>query len=38
MAVSALTKPGEGVVIMPPVYHPFFEAVEKTGRRVIANG
>lgn len=37
LTVDALTRPGEGVAIMPPVYHPFFEAIEKTGRRVVAN-
>ena len=25
VAVAAFTKPGEGVIIQPPVYHPFFE-------------
>lgn len=37
LAVTALTRPGDGVIVMPPVYHPFFEAVEKNDRRVIAN-
>ncbi len=37
MTVSALTDPGEGVIVMPPVYYPFYEAIEKTGRRVVSN-
>lgn len=37
MAVTALTEPGDGVIIMPPVYHPFYEAIEKNGRRVVKN-
>lgn len=34
-AVNACTDPGDGVVIMPPVYHPFYTAVETAGRRVV---
>jgi cystathionine beta-lyase len=37
MVVTALTEPGEGVIVMPPVYHPFYEAIEKNGRRVVKN-
>jgi aminotransferase/cystathionine beta-lyase len=36
-AVKALTAPGEGVIIMPPVYYPFFMAAERNKRRVVAN-
>lgn len=35
-AVEALTKPGEGVLIMEPVYHPFRMVIEGTGRQCIA--
>ena len=31
-AVRALTKPGDGVILQPPVYGPFFNAVESNGR------
>jgi len=31
--VSVLTKPGDAVVIMPPVYPPFFESVTVSARR-----
>ena len=36
-AVRAYTQPGEGVVVMTPVYYPFFEAIEKAGRKVVRN-
>ncbi len=36
-AVAAFTKPGEGVIIMTPVYPPFFRAMEKQGRRIVEN-
>lgn len=35
--VLALTKPGEGVIVQPPVYPPFFSAVTTNGRRLIEN-
>ena len=34
-AVRALTKPGDGVVIQPPVYPPFFKAVKGNGRTLV---
>lgn len=33
--VTGLTEPGDGVLIMPPVYGPFFAAVKNHGRRLI---
>ena len=33
--ISALTPPGSGVAISPPVYSPFFSRVRFTGRRVV---
>ncbi|MBA2239920.1 MAG: aminotransferase class I/II-fold pyridoxal phosphate-dependent enzyme, partial [Solirubrobacterales bacterium] len=30
-----LTAPGEGVIINPPVYHPFFELVPQVGRKLV---
>lgn len=33
--VLAFTEPEDGVIIMPPVYHPFYKAVETNGRRVV---
>lgn len=36
-AAMAFAAPGEGIIIQPPVYPPFFGAIEKTGRRVVEN-
>lgn len=36
-AVKAYTKPDEGVIIMTPVYYPFYMAIETNGRKVIKN-
>jgi cysteine-S-conjugate beta-lyase len=33
--VRVLTQPGDGIVINPPVYHPFFAVIEQTGRTVV---
>lgn len=35
--VMALTQPGEGVLVQPPVYFPFFSAATRTGRRLLQN-
>jgi cystathionine beta-lyase len=37
MTVLALTSPGDQVVVQPPVYFPFFTAVENHGRKLIYN-
>lgn len=34
LAVRAFTKPRDGVIIMTPVYYPFFLVAEQQGRRV----
>ena len=31
--VRVLTEPGDGVIINPPVYHPFFSLIEQAGGR-----
>lgn len=36
-AILAFTQPGEGIVIQPPVYHPFAMRVKSNGRRVVEN-
>lgn len=36
-AVRALTSVGDGVIIQPPVYPPFFKAVKGNGRKLIEN-
>jgi cystathionine beta-lyase len=33
--LELITDPGDGVIINPPVYHPFFTVIEQAGRRVI---
>jgi cystathionine beta-lyase len=37
MAVMAYTKPGEKIIVQPPVYFPFFSAVTKNGRKLVYN-
>lgn len=37
MAIEALSKPGDGVIVQPPVYFPFFDSVKGTGREMILN-
>jgi cystathionine beta-lyase len=37
IAVHALTKPGDGVVIQQPVYYPFEAAIRHTGRQLLVN-
>jgi cystathionine beta-lyase len=36
-AVRAFSRPGEAVIVQPPVYHPFFSAITDNGRRVAEN-
>lgn len=35
MAINALTRPGDKVMIMPPVYPPFFWLVTRNNRRLV---
>ncbi|NLI25599.1 MAG: putative C-S lyase [Bacteroidales bacterium] len=37
LAVNAFTRPGDGVIVQPPVYFPFFSAVKENGRRLVYN-
>ncbi|MDE5660797.1 MAG: PatB family C-S lyase [Muribaculaceae bacterium] len=37
MAINVFVKPGEKVIIQPPVYHPFRLVPEANGREVVAN-
>lgn len=34
-AIRALTRPGEGIIIQPPVYYPFKMAIERNDRAVV---
>jgi aminotransferase/cystathionine beta-lyase len=36
-AIRAFTQPGDGVIVMPPVYYPFYRAIESNGRRTVKN-
>ena len=33
--VLAFTEEGDGVIVMPPVYYPFYKAVEMNGRQLV---
>ena len=35
LALLALTEPGDGVLVQTPIYPPFLQAVEETGRRLV---
>lgn len=37
LAILAYSKPGDQVVVQPPVYFPFFQAVEDNGRKLLHN-
>jgi cystathionine beta-lyase len=37
IAIEALSNPGDGVIIQPPVYFPFFDSVKGTNREMIEN-
>jgi len=37
LAILAYSKPGDQVVVQPPVYFPFFSAVEDTRRKLLHN-
>lgn len=37
LALLCFTNPGDSVLIQPPVYHPFFDIVEKNGRTICQN-
>lgn len=36
-AMAALTKPGDGVIIQPPVFYPFSEIIKGQGRTIVNN-
>jgi cystathionine beta-lyase len=36
-AVQCFTSPGDSIIVQPPVYFPFFEIVEKNGRKLVYN-
>lgn len=36
LALSSCTEPGAGIIVMTPVYYPFYKAIEYTGRQQLA--
>lgn len=36
-AVQGFTSPGDMVIVQPPVYYPFYEAIESNGRQALYN-
>jgi len=37
LSILALTEPGDKVMIQPPVYFPFFQAIRKNNRQLVEN-
>ena len=37
LAVNAFTKPGDNIIVQPPVYFPFYSSIEGPGREIIHN-
>lgn len=37
VAVQTLTRPGDKIVVQPPVYPPFFSSVQRNGRTLVEN-
>lgn len=37
MIIKAFTSPGDGIILQPPVYYPFFSAIRNNGCKVIEN-
>jgi len=37
LSILALSKPGDGVIIQPPVYHPFFSIIRDNEREMVEN-
>lgn len=37
LAIQTFTEVGDGVIIQPPVYHPFFDCVRNNGRGLLEN-
>jgi cystathionine beta-lyase len=37
MLVRTFTQPGDGVIVQPPVYHPFYMVIESNDARVVRN-
>lgn len=36
-ALESVSKPGDSVIVQPPVYFPFFDCIKGTGRKMVEN-
>lgn len=36
-AIEVLTEPGDGIIVQPPVYDPFYSVIEAAGRKILKN-
>ncbi|QTA38255.1 pyridoxal phosphate-dependent aminotransferase [Thermosipho ferrireducens] len=36
-AIQAFTLPGDGIIVQPPVYSPFYKVISELGRKIILN-
>ncbi len=37
LAIRAFTNPGDKIIVQPPVYYPFYSAIEENGRLILTN-
>ncbi len=37
LAIQALSNPGDGVIVQPPVYNPFYDSIKGSNRQMIEN-
>lgn len=37
LAIREFSNPGDKVIVQPPVYYPFYDVVQKNGRRILLN-
>jgi len=37
LIIQAFSQPGDGVIVQPPVYYPFFSCIENNDRRIVYN-
>uniref|UniRef100_A0A7V3VT14 cysteine-S-conjugate beta-lyase n=1 Tax=Mesoaciditoga lauensis TaxID=1495039 RepID=A0A7V3VT14_9BACT len=37
VAVLSYTKPGDGIIVQPPVYYPFFNVIKNNDRKILYN-
>jgi len=37
LCILTYSRPGDGVIVQPPVYYPFYRTIENNGRRILSN-